>query len=46
MQYKIFTIPLLDNADSMEELNHFLRANKIVDVKRELVEKVKLNDYA
>ena len=38
MQYRIFSIPLFDNAKALDELNHFLRANKIVDVKRDLVQ--------
>ena len=36
MQIKIFTIPLGAEESMTEEMNHFLRANKIIDVKREL----------
>ena len=36
MQIKIFNIPIGAEDTQMEELNHFLRANKIIDVKREL----------
>lgn len=38
MQYKIFTIPIFENVVETEELNKFLRANKIVKVDKELVE--------
>lgn len=37
MQYKIFTIPILGNEIETEELNKFLRANKIVKVDKDLV---------
>lgn len=36
MQFKIFTIPLLASDDSQEELNQFLRAHRVVDVRKEL----------
>lgn len=36
MQIRIFTIPLGAEVSLVEELNHFLRANKVIDVKREL----------
>ena len=36
MQIKIFNIPIGAEDSQIEELNHFLRANKIIDVKREL----------
>ena len=36
MQIKIFTIPLGAEESMTDEMNHFLRANKIIDVKREL----------
>lgn len=36
MQIKIYTFPLLAEAKEMDELNHFLRANKIIDIKKEL----------
>lgn len=36
MQIKIFTISLLANERDTEELNHFLRANKVIDIKKDL----------
>ncbi|MGN0037335.1 MAG: HRDC domain-containing protein [Bacteroidaceae bacterium] len=36
MQIKIFSIPILADEAQVEELNHFLRANKIIDIKKEL----------
>lgn len=36
MQIKVFTLPLQPNDEQTEELNHFLRANKVVDIKKEL----------
>lgn len=36
MQIKVFTLPLQPNEEQTEELNHFLRANKVVDIKKEL----------
>lgn len=36
MQIKIFSIPLLDNDGQMEEFNHFLRANKIIDIQKNI----------
>ena len=36
MQIKIYTIPIGAEETQIEELNHFLRTNKIIDVKREL----------
>ena len=36
MQIKIFNIPIGAEDTQVDELNHFLRANKIIDVKREL----------
>ena len=38
MQYKIFNIPIFDNDIQTEELNKFLRSNKIIKVDKELVE--------
>lgn len=38
MQIKIFTIPVVADERDMEELNHFLRSHKIIDVKRELTQ--------
>ena len=36
MQIKIFNIPIGADESQTEEMNHFLRANKIIDVKKEL----------
>lgn len=35
MQVKIFTIPCLNSNESNEELNRFLRANKVINVEKE-----------
>lgn len=37
MQIKIFTIPVLDSDRGNEELNKFLRSNRILEVQQELV---------
>ena len=37
MQIQIFTIPILAGEKELEQLNHFLRANKIIDVRKEIV---------
>lgn len=37
MQIEIFTIPLMAGEKGTEELNHFLRAHKVIDLRRELV---------
>lgn len=37
MQYKIFTIPIIGSEVETENLNKFLRANKVVKVDKELV---------
>ena len=36
MQIKIFNIPIGADESMMDEMNHFLRAHKIIDVKKEL----------
>lgn len=36
MQIKVFTLPLQPTDKQTEELNHFLQAKKVVDVKKEL----------
>lgn len=36
MQIKIFSMPLTPDAQQEEELNHFLRSHRIVDVRREI----------
>lgn len=38
MQVQIFTLPLMPEAAEMEEMNHFLRAHKVIDVRKELVQ--------
>ena len=35
MQIRIFTIPLTANVDEQEEMNRFLRANKVLTVQKE-----------
>lgn len=35
MQYKIYTIPVIEGESETEELNKLLRANKIVKVDKE-----------
>lgn len=37
MQIKLFTIPITDNGRFLEEMNRFLRANKILEVENQLV---------
>lgn len=37
MQIKIFTIPLFGNEEPLEEMNKFLRGNKVVDIVKSLV---------
>ena len=36
MQIQIFSIPIGGDASILDEMNHFLRANKIIDVKKDL----------
>lgn len=36
MQIKIFNIPIGADESQVEEMNHFLRANKIIDIKKDL----------
>lgn len=36
MQIQIFTLSLVPSSSELEEVNHFLRANKIVDIRKEL----------
>ena len=36
MQIKIFDIPIGANDSQAEEMNHFLRSNKIIDIKKGL----------
>jgi hypothetical protein len=37
MQIKLFTIPIWNNGSSLEEMNRFLRANKILEVENHMV---------
>lgn len=37
MQIKIFTIPIGDNGSAVEEMNRFLRSNKILEVQNQLI---------
>ncbi len=37
MQIKLFTIPITDSGASLEEMNRFLRSNKILEVENQLV---------
>lgn len=37
MQIKLFTIPISDNGSFLEELNRFLRGNKVLEVEKQLV---------
>lgn len=37
MQIKLFTVPITDSGSSIEEVNRFLRANKILEVEHQLV---------
>lgn len=38
MQIKIYTIPLFGNDEAVEEMNKFLRGNKVVDITKSLVQ--------
>ena len=38
MQIKIYTIPAFAEAHDLDELNLFLRANKIIDIKKDVAE--------
>lgn len=38
MQIKIYTIPLFGNEEAVEEMNKFLRGNKVVDITKSLVQ--------
>lgn len=37
MQFQLFTIPITDDGQSLEELNKFLRSHKVLEVVQELV---------
>jgi superfamily II DNA helicase RecQ len=37
MQIKLFTIPIGDSGAAVEEMNHFLRGNKILEVENHLI---------
>lgn len=36
MQFKIFTIPLIGSEEAQEQLNLFLRAHRVAEVRKEL----------
>lgn len=38
MQIKIFTIPMISGDGALEEMNKFLRGNKVVDISKNLVQ--------
>ena len=38
MQVKLFTIPLFGSEEAVEEMNKFLRGNKVVDITKSLVQ--------
>lgn len=38
MQVQIFTLPLMPDAAQTEEINHFLRSHKVIDVRKEVVQ--------
>lgn len=38
MQIRIFTIPLFGGEEALEEMNKFLRGNKVVDISKNLVQ--------
>jgi hypothetical protein len=37
MQFKIFTVPIGDNGSALQEMNAFLRGNKIIEVENNAV---------
>ncbi|MBQ8424172.1 MAG: HRDC domain-containing protein [Coprobacter sp.] len=37
MQVQIFTIPVIDGENDLAILNHFLRAHKIADIRKEII---------
>ena len=37
MQIKLFTIPIGDNGSAQDEMNRFLRGNKILEVQNQLI---------
>jgi len=40
MQYKVFSIPLFEGEELMEEMNRFLRGHKVIQVQRQLLPEV------
>ena len=44
MQIKIFTVPLFGNEEAVEEMNKFLRGNKVVDITKSIVQQGDLAD--
>ncbi|GHT68807.1 hypothetical protein AGMMS50239_34590 [Bacteroidia bacterium] len=37
MQFKLFTVPTTDDGSYLEELNKFLRSNKVLEVEQQLI---------
>lgn len=37
MQIKLFTIPVGDNGSALQEMNAFLRGNKVIEVENKLI---------
>ena len=37
MQFKLFTVPIGDNGSALQEMNAFLRGNKIIEVENKLM---------
>lgn len=40
MQIKLFTIPVFDNAEATEEMNRFLRGNKVLEINQHFYQNV------
>ncbi len=43
MQIQIFSIPILGGENELNELNHFLRAHRVADMQKQLVQKGDMN---
>lgn len=37
MQIKLFTVPVGDNGGALQELNAFMRGNKVIEVEQKLI---------
>ena len=46
MQIKIFTVPLFGGEEAVEEMNKFLRGNKVVDIAKTLVQQGDVSFWA